>query len=423
MTYNHITFSTVGANIPHMELTEDQKDVIKIAIEGATSGSSPLKNPVLPLINSSYSSADDMLTTANRLGYVIPPDFTGNGVEYGGLTSALENVKDSLKDSATSTTFKEHTDRISGAVLEGDGELFDFMGIQSVAKSYNGVMEALKDEDAESEDNYSIMFSSILNNGILQPLEDSLSGETGSIDPEVTGSIDSAQEEVDRLTDIVNQSIEDMSDHIQQDNENLSKAVGTMKRFGLGLSVMGMRKDTYFGARIISINAGATLASELDDILVEGPFSIAGYFPLYKTPEAARNASPTPNEARPGETTEGYHTHTLNGVVYYMPNGLGGPGSGMQFHGDYNSYGEQQTYQGEETSEDTTTSSTSTSDTSSSGDTASASTTTTTTTPSTPSSDESSSSDSSGSDSESDDDGGDDDGGGDDGGGGGYGGY
>jgi len=69
--------------------------------------------------------------------------------------------------------------------------------------------------------------------------------------------------------------------------------------------------------------------------VITGPFSFDGYYPLYTTAESAIEASPTPNEAREGENTLGYHTHTLRGEVYYMPNGLGGPGSGQQFHGDY----------------------------------------------------------------------------------------
>ena len=67
----------------------------------------------------------------------------------------------------------------------------------------------------------------------------------------------------------------------------------------------------------------------------DGPFAVDGYYPLYRTAELALFASPTPGEVRKGENTRGYHTHVLGGVTYYMPNGLGGPGSGKQFHGDY----------------------------------------------------------------------------------------
>ena len=69
----------------------------------------------------------------------------------------------------------------------------------------------------------------------------------------------------------------------------------------------------------------------------DGPFSVLGYYPLYRTKTAAIAASPTPNDSRTieerGEGKIGYHTHTLNGVVYYMPNGL--DDIGQQFHGDY----------------------------------------------------------------------------------------
>lgn len=68
-----------------------------------------------------------------------------------------------------------------------------------------------------------------------------------------------------------------------------------------------------------------------------GPFSVLGFFPLYSTPELAKAASPTPSVARtPNEAAEGkigYHTHVLNGITYYMPNGL--DKINQQYHGDY----------------------------------------------------------------------------------------
>ena len=54
--------------------------------------------------------------------------------------------------------------------------------------------------------------------------------------------------------------------------------------------------------------------------------SLNGYFPLYKTQKEAIDVSPELD----------FHIHKLEGVEYYMPNGLGGPGSGLQFHGDHN---------------------------------------------------------------------------------------
>ena len=69
-----------------------------------------------------------------------------------------------------------------------------------------------------------------------------------------------------------------------------------------------------------------------------GPFPINGYYPLYRTPEAAIANSPDPGAVRVelGEVTAGYHVHTFDGVNYYMPNGL--VPSATQFHGDYVGY-------------------------------------------------------------------------------------
>ena len=71
-----------------------------------------------------------------------------------------------------------------------------------------------------------------------------------------------------------------------------------------------------------------------------GPFPINGYYPLYRTPEAAITNSPDPGLVRAelDETTAGYHVHTFDGVDYYMPNGL--VAGSTQFHGNYKGSGD-----------------------------------------------------------------------------------
>ena len=68
-----------------------------------------------------------------------------------------------------------------------------------------------------------------------------------------------------------------------------------------------------------------------------GPFSISGYYPLYNSPQSAVAASPTPTQARNEEERQlgfiGYHIHVLDGITYFMPNGL--DVLGQQFHGNY----------------------------------------------------------------------------------------
>jgi len=51
------------------------------------------------------------------------------------------------------------------------------------------------------------------------------------------------------------------------------------------------------------------------------PFALDGYYPLYYTSEKADAAS----------SANSHHTHTINGVEYYMPDG------GTLYHGNYTS--------------------------------------------------------------------------------------
>ena len=47
MPYPHTTWSTVGADVPHMDLTLDEKDVVNLCLDGITNDSSPLRNPLI----------------------------------------------------------------------------------------------------------------------------------------------------------------------------------------------------------------------------------------------------------------------------------------------------------------------------------------------------------------------------------------
>jgi len=84
---------------------------------------------------------------------------------------------------------------------------------------------------------------------------------------------------------------------------------------------------------VIQVRESPTEPNETISSSTTGPFSVDGYYPLYSTAEAAVAASPSPDSVREGETTVGYHIHVIDGVKYYMPNGL--VMGETQFHGDY----------------------------------------------------------------------------------------
>ena len=273
-TYNHNTFSTIGASIPHVELTKEEKDVVKLAINGTTSGASPLINPVGNGIYTGYTLSNSLLSVVDELDDLtgVPP--VGNGVDYSILKSSLQTIKSTLRDNGITGNFEEHTNRQSGRSLRGDpgtdnwGELLGIVGLHGVASGYNGVLEAIKDEGAPVVDNYSPLFSGILSGGpILDDLIETVYGVSSDIDPiRNPDGVQGAQDVVDEVAKGVTFAHQSLVSHMNADNANLRVALNTLSRFGLGMSVMSMDRDIYFGKRVLDEVAGPELRKELDDI-------------------------------------------------------------------------------------------------------------------------------------------------------------
>ena len=93
-------------------------------------------------------------------------------------------------------------------------------------------------------------------------------------------------------------------------------------------------KGTFIGTQTPDFVTQFTKVEEPQQVIQNnGPYAIDGYYPLYLTPEAAKEASPAPNKKRPGERTVGYHDVEVRNITYYRPNGL--VQRKTQFDGDY----------------------------------------------------------------------------------------
>ena len=271
MAYNHTTFSTIGADIGHMVLTVEQKNLVNFVLDESNN---PLANPVVGKINKSYNLAGSLISIAHGLSAEQelvgePPTGNGYNVNYGPLINNLTTIKDTLKTNED-MNFLRHTDRVSGKNLQNDGELLSFLGLQGVASSYNSISEAIKDEGDPVEDNYSQMFSSVLGVGqdIMNDLVTTLSAVTGDLDPDHNSTGEAgAIIFVNSLSANTSTFNAEILEQIAFDNWWLSKALKTIKRFGLGLTVMGMDKDTYFGKNVINNIASQDVKDKLSDIV------------------------------------------------------------------------------------------------------------------------------------------------------------
>jgi len=251
MTYPHTTFSTTDCDISHMSLTEEQKAVIKVAMDG-----NAFSNPVACNISSSTSTIASLESEIS--GYTPPVE---GGLTFGSMLSSLGSLTTNLG------SFKTHTDRLSGVNLSNDGEHFGFLGLQGIATAYNGVQEAMKEPDSVVEDNYSKMFSSVLDSGqnLTSDVATKLTGINISDILDNPDEIE-AQEIIDNLTSSIGSLSSNMLGNISADNGHLSTALSTVKKFGLGNVVLSMNKDDCFGKKILDSVGSSTIKEELDKV-------------------------------------------------------------------------------------------------------------------------------------------------------------
>jgi hypothetical protein len=198
-------------------------------------------------------------------------DFDIDNDYYGKLTDLIEEIS-KLDVTLTATnpsirpSYIEHTNRLTGAVLSNDGELYDFLALQGIAKSYNSVVQSLN-PDGEPQDNFSIFFTSILNAG--QNLVDDIDVyfSNGSIDGYSASSlplelITSFENKIRLFTDSAKELID-------ADNANLANAVEYLKKYGTGLAIAALLEDEVFGGPLLENTTSDSLRAVIDPDSVE----------------------------------------------------------------------------------------------------------------------------------------------------------
>jgi len=151
---------------------------------------------------------------------------------------------------------------------------------------------------------------------------------------------------LDLRTDLHNRVVANSSKKYSTANNDYSNSNASVAIYDLRLSnrnrcAVSMRVDLVYrsGDDLDLYKFDVVLVCNLNNFgKTLGPFAIDGYYPLYRTAEAATAASPDPAAVRSEreETTAGYHIHTIDNITYYMPNGL--EMGATQFHGDYDGY-------------------------------------------------------------------------------------
>ncbi len=241
------------------------------------SGNHPLANPYGSRIEDRASSADSIADILYGLVNSIPPP-PGQASELqlallrsdtaDNFARIADHLNNEFSETGTGPSFKEHTDRISGETLQSDGERYPFTGVQGIARAYNGMRESMRNEGEPVEDNYSILFTSILRAGkdVMRDVESLVTSDT-SISGITISEITPA--DIEGISADSFRVANGIIGLIEEDNGNFDEALNYVKAYGLGSMILGMNRDTYFGKRLLDESGIATeeLRQELDDIV------------------------------------------------------------------------------------------------------------------------------------------------------------
>ena len=225
-------FDPGGCETPPLPFNPEQIEVIKKVVSGEA-----FENPVSGAVNGALNGL------SNALGKL--EGRTGDGLV---LASALQSARDVVVE------FSDHSDRLSG-VLDSDGEVPGLAGLNSLAKSFNNVKNALEGNPAEAViDHYSAMFS-----GILGPGSSAFNAVNALIDgdlQQVIGELEALEpgQQFPNLSSIVN-SVTDLQEGItsiiDNDNNLALAAVDFLAKVSLGTSVLQMADDPCFGQKLL----------------------------------------------------------------------------------------------------------------------------------------------------------------------------
>ena len=233
-------FDPGGCETPPLPFNPEQIEVIKKVVSGEA-----FENPISGAVNGALNGLNNAFSKLNDLN--LDEDQL-DALSTSGLADALENA------SSIVTDFSNHSDRLSG-VLDSDGEVPGLAGLNSLAKSFNNVKNAIDGNPAEAViDHYSAMFS-----GILGPGSSAFNTVNALIDgdlQQVIGELEALQpgDQFPDLSSIVNSVTDlqnDITNIINGDNDFALAAVDYLAKVSLGTSVLQMAEDPCFGQKLL----------------------------------------------------------------------------------------------------------------------------------------------------------------------------
>lgn len=299
--YPHVTFPTQITNadgtisvavIPNPGLTEQEKAVIQLALDGESLFVNQIEQDILDIsteINVIITRLNFLNSGTGVFPDPIVPNYPPLYQQLDGLIQELGLLRSQLTGipQGGGASFLDHVRRIGGSKNgelfdEPDGELFGFGALQGIASAYNGAREAMRAEGDPVKDYYSQHFSSILNAGksLVADLDAFVESDTATgkklngIGLDITGSdtisndflIEFETSDITPTIAVSSAFRTSIANLISSDNSALSFSVDYLKKYALGNVLLGMNEDEFFGRVLLDGIKSPELEAKLDEL-------------------------------------------------------------------------------------------------------------------------------------------------------------
>lgn len=272
-----VTFPPQELGLSAIPYTDNERDKILLAMQGQA-----LRNPVGELIDRTKTLVDQQSAFLGSIGDIdgepqdpgpplvpaVPPDPDWQPVTTDQLNAAVAALGEF---SAALSSYKQHSDIMSGADLSWAGFPPAFIGRYGIARAYNQIRETIRRKDGSPcgeqpiEDFFGKVFFSILgpSRQTIQRVLDLVENSGGLASRTKNANAGRRVGIVVGYTSSITEATSKLVGYIATDNANFYEAFNAVNKFTLGQSILAIQQDS-FGERMINEVVGNPLLTKND---------------------------------------------------------------------------------------------------------------------------------------------------------------
>lgn len=272
-----VTFPPQELGLTAIPYSDNERDKILLAMQGQA-----LRNPVGELIDRTKTIVDQQSASLAAIGDIdgepedpgppLVPAVPANP-DWQPVTTAQLNAAIAALNgfSAALTSYKQHSDIMSGTDSSWAGFPPGFIGRYGIARAYNQIRETIRrKEDSPCgeqpiEDFFGKVFFSILgpSQQTIQSVLDLVQNSGGLASRIKNTNAGRRAGIVTGYTEAITEATSQLTGYITTDNENFYEAFNAVNKFTIGQSILAIQQDN-FGERMINEVVGSPLLAKND---------------------------------------------------------------------------------------------------------------------------------------------------------------